>query len=286
MARTKETASAAASVKPARRTTAVKAKTVTHKQPEPNKRGFTVWIVGDTPLICHAWSQKAKAAMLGKQQKEASEGLAARDPYADFASSLYAMSPETDDKGNDIPFAQRKFGFPITAVKKAMWSVAHKDRGVPRQTVKTGISLHAEMIRVGPALAGAICDMPLVRIYGSPPEMREDMVRVGVGLNKKSSLAYRAQFTVWAIRVRGRIDLSTCEQAWIEFLVRKSGEEIGIGDWRNEKDGVFGAYHCASHAEHVAWNAYMRGTGPLPTPAPWGGEFDYDDEEWEQEAAQ
>jgi hypothetical protein len=282
MARRKTTPPPAAAVK-----TPAPAKTrrVAHdvKLPDIKYDTFTLWLVGHTPLIVHAWSQKAKESMLGKQQKEVSEGLDTRDPAADFEASLYPMSPETDAAGERIPLEKRTFGFPVTAVKKAMLSVAHKDRGVPRATVMGALRLKHEMIRVMPALAGAVCDMPLVRIYGSPPEMREDMVRVGAGLNKKATLAYRAQFSVWAIRIRGQVNISTCPFEWIPFLARHSGLAVGIGDWRNEKNGIFGAYHIASPQEIEEWEAYRRGAGPLPAPV----KFDDDDDDDElQEAAE
>ena len=168
------------------------------KLPEIKLRGFRVWIVGDTPLITHAWSEKAKRQMLDKQLKNANEGRPVRDPDKDFVNSLY----EFDDEGH--------YGFPAMAVKKAMLSAAHKDKGVPMTTVRGALWLHAEMVRTRPAKAGAICDMPLLRIYGSEPEMREDMVKIGSGLSKTADLAYRGQFTTWALRIAGRLNVSVC----------------------------------------------------------------------------
>lgn len=214
---------------------------------------FTLWCIGDTPLISHAWSEKARRAMLDKQQKEVSEGREKRDPEADFLSSLYEMSED-------------QYGFPVTALKKSILTAAHKDRGVPRETVKSSLFIKHEMIRTRPALSGAICDMPLVRIWGSKPEMREDMVRVGAGLNKTASLAYRAQFSTWAFRLVFRLDTIACPYEWIPFLMRKAGLSTGIGDWRNEKNGIFGAYHVGLAGEVAAWEKFAAGKGPLPQP--------------------
>ena len=52
-------------------------------------REFDLRIVGDTPLISHAWDEKAKLMMLQKQMKKATNGREARDPFAEFVSSLY-----------------------------------------------------------------------------------------------------------------------------------------------------------------------------------------------------
>ena len=140
-----------------------------------------IWITGTAPLITHSWSEKAKREMLGKQQKRVTGGKAVRDPQADFQSSLYEM-------------AEGVYGFPATGLKKAFLTPAHKDRGVARTSVLTSLWIQPELVRVRPALAGAICDMPLIRIVAGEPEMREDMVKVGSGLAKTATLAYRAQF--------------------------------------------------------------------------------------------
>jgi hypothetical protein len=217
------------------------------------RQEFSFWIVGDTPLICHSWSEKAKLEMLRKQTGATRESIAKRDPEQDFLDSLY-------DMGDNI------YGFPVTAVKKAIWSCAHKDKGIARSDVQSALWLDAEIVRVRPALAGAICDMPLVRIHGSKPEMREDMVRIGTGLRKTANLAYRAQFTSWAIKITGNVDPKTVPPHAIAFLIRQSGTGVGIGDWRNAKSGYLGAYHLGNHQEEQAWKKFYEVKGPLPLP--------------------
>jgi hypothetical protein len=123
------------------------------------------------------------------------------------------------------------------------------------------------MVRVRPALAGAICDMPLIRIWGSEPEMREDMVKIGSGLNKVANLAYRAQFTIWAMRVTGRFNPAIVNEEALAFLMQESGFSSGLGEWRNERKGMFGAFHLADADEEKQWDAFAAGKGPLPVPA-------------------
>lgn len=215
---------------------------------------FSIWLVGDTPLITHAWSEKAKREMLAKQVKATRGGREARDPNEDFVNSLYEM-------GEGI------YGFPVTGFKNAILSAAHKDKGVARSKLQASLFLQADMVRVRPALAGAVCDMPLVRIYGSKPEMREDMVRVGSGLQKTATLAYRSQFTVWAVRLSGKINTSMIPAEALVPLIQDAGIAIGVGEWRNERRGIFGAFHLANAEEEASWNAYAAGAGPLPAPA-------------------
>jgi hypothetical protein len=154
------------------------------------------------------------------------------------------------------------FGFPVTGIKNSLMSSAHKDRGIARTDARAALWLNGELVRTRPALAGAICDMPLVRIWGSKPEMREDMVRVGP--SKTATLAYRAQFTHWAIHITGRLSTDVVPLETVAFLMGLSGTGFGIGEWRNEKSGMFGAYHPARDHEQAAWDAFRAGTGSLP----------------------
>jgi hypothetical protein len=216
-------------------------------------KGFTIWLVGDTPLITHAWSEKARREMLQKQTKATKPGKEQRDPQADFVSSLYEI-------GED------EYGFPVTGIKNAILSAAHKDKGIARSAVQSALWLNAEMVRTRPAHAGAICDMPLVRIYGSKPEMREDMVKIGAGLQKTANLSYRAQFTIWAIRITGRFNAAVITTEALGFLIQEAGLSAGLGEWRNERKGVFGSFHLATEAEEGEWEAYKEGTGPMPMP--------------------
>jgi hypothetical protein len=220
---------------------------------KPIFHAFRIWVVGDTPLITHAWSQKAKMEMLQKQVKATRGGKEARDPQADFVSSLYEMGDGT-------------YGFPATGVKNCILSAAHKDKGIARSSVMSALWIDAQMIRTRPALAGAVCDMPLVRIIGGDPEMREDMVKIGSGLNKIANLAYRGQFTVWAMKITGRFNSSVVTAEQLAFLIQESGMASGLGEWRNERKGMFGAFHLASAEEEAQWEAYASGNGSLPFP--------------------
>lgn len=213
---------------------------------------FSVWIIGDTPLITHAWSEKAKREMLAKQVKAPKAGKDARDPQTDFVNSLYEMGDGT-------------YGFPAMGVKNCILSAAHKDKGIAKTAVVSALWINAQMVRTRPALAGAICDMPLLRIYGGDPEMREDMVKIGQGIKKIASLAYRGQFTVWAFKVTGRFNESVLNTEQLAFLIDECGLSCGLGEWRNERHGMFGAFHRATAEEEDEWEAYVTG-GPLPIP--------------------
>ena len=214
-------------------------------------KGFSAWLVGDTPLITHAWSEKARREMLAKQVKATRAAKEPRDPEADFVNSLYDMGDGT-------------YGFPATGIKLCILSAAHKDKGIARTTARESLWIDAQMVRTRPALAGAVCDMPLVRIYGDKPVMREDMVRIGAGLTRTANLAYRAQFTVWGIKITGRFNPTTLPIESLAFLIDDGGLTRGVGEWRNERNGMFGAFHRATADEAEAWDRYAAGKGPMP----------------------
>lgn len=49
-----------------------------------------IQIIGDTPLIVHAWSDKAKRMMLEAQQKKnKTKAHDVRNPYDEFINSMY-----------------------------------------------------------------------------------------------------------------------------------------------------------------------------------------------------
>ena len=74
--------------------------------PKLNLQTMQVTLIGDSPLICHAWSQKAKQEMLDKQMKKAKQQRLAKDPEQDYKDSLY-----THPEGG--------YGFPAVAFKAA-----------------------------------------------------------------------------------------------------------------------------------------------------------------------
>src|SRR5208283_2284464 len=61
--------------------------------PTLNIQTAHVQLVGDSPLIVHAWSKKAKQQMLDKQMKRAKQAKEAKDPQKDYEESLY-RSPD------------------------------------------------------------------------------------------------------------------------------------------------------------------------------------------------
>lgn len=195
-------------------------------------------IVGDTPLIVHAWSAKAKRMMLEAQMKTTkTKAKEARDPFDDFINSLYWLTevPEsTPDAFEEAIQGGAKFGFPVGAIKQSANSGAYR-----LGWVKNQMSLRGAYF-----LKTEWGDM--AEIKGSTPEMREDMVRIGMG---SADLRYRGEFKNWymdlILEYNANGDM-TLEQ--ILNCVNAGGYSVGIGEWRPEKDGDFGRFHIEATA--------------------------------------
>jgi hypothetical protein len=69
------------------RAKAAQAESVAIELPALDIRTMQITIVGDSALICHAWSAKAKRAMLDKQMKKARQAKEAKSPEDDFRDS-------------------------------------------------------------------------------------------------------------------------------------------------------------------------------------------------------
>lgn len=110
-------------------------------------------IVGDSPLIVHAWSEKAKRMMLEAQTGEKKgKKKEVRNPVDDFAQSLYWLEGAPDETwkapaGLEMPevieFANNKiieahkagakWGFSVGAIKQSGNAAAYRMNWVRNQ---------------------------------------------------------------------------------------------------------------------------------------------------------
>jgi hypothetical protein len=118
--------------------------------------------------------------------------------------------------------------------------------GITKVAARQAFHVVGEQSTVRGAFNGALMRLDLVRILGSEPEMREDMVRVGMGT---ADIRYRAQFWPWHATVRVRFNRNVLSAAQIINLFNTAGFGVGIGEWRSEKDGQHGMFHAATADE-------------------------------------
>lgn len=201
-------------------------------------------IVGTTPLVVHAWSDKAKKEMLDKQQKKATKSKhEAKIPVNDAMDACYWLTEkpehgETDEEAEANWLAAleggARFGFPVTGIKQSVIVGAYR----------SGLDVKQTEMRGSFFLEGATeaSTTDLAEIISDPPEIREDMVKVG-GMSKSADLRYRPQFDNWSIPLR--MTYNANGKYSLEQLVscfNFGGFACGIGEWRVERDGQMGMY--------------------------------------------
>ncbi len=187
--------------------------------PRIDVKELLITLIGDAPVICNKWSEKAKAMMLAKQKKEAKAAREAKDPEGEFHSSLY-VDPDGD-------YAAPAVWFKASAVAACRYIDGMK------MTEARG-AFHV----IG----------DLVKLHAPPPTMREDMVRIGSGT---ADIRYRGQFDPWGVNLRISFNAGALSAAQIINLFNVAGFGVGVGEWRPSRDGSYGRFHVAVDGEKV-----------------------------------
>ena len=200
-----------------------------------------VTLVGDTPMIMHAWSEKAKRMMLEAQQGKAKgKKKPIKNPVDDFIQSIYWLtekpaypdgsSEEVCEEAFNKAIANgAKFGFPVTAFKQAAISAAYRMGWVKNQMGLRGAFF----------IESEYGDM--VEIKSDTPIMREDMVKIAGGT---ADIRYRGEFRNWSATFKVKYNANgefSLEN--IINIINAGGTICGAGEWRPERDGQFGMYH-------------------------------------------
>jgi hypothetical protein len=193
--------------------------------PKLNIQYMEITLIGDSPLICHAWSRKAKEQMLAKQMKKAKAAKEAKDPEQDFHDSLY-------------PHPNGGYGFPAVAFKSAAVDACSHISGVTKVEARGAFHIETE-------------DTDLVQLMGEPAP-REDMVRIAMGT---ADIRYRGEFRSWRATIKLRFNANVLSPEQIVNLFNTAGFAIGVGEWRPQRDGSFGMFHVASPDELRATTA-------------------------------
>lgn len=166
-------------------------------------------IVGDSPLITHAWADKAKQMMLDKQMKRGKQAKEAKDPERDYQESMY-----------HLPDGSK--GFPAVGIKACAIRGA-KALDMVMTDMRAAFHIEGELLSIK-----------------GEPRMREDMVRVGMGT---ADIRYRAEFPEWSIDLPISYNARLVSAEQIIAMLDAGGFGTGIGEWRPEKDGQFGRFH-------------------------------------------
>jgi len=181
--------------------------------PGMNIKHSEIFLVSDSPLISHRWSEKSKKEIRDKQQKKAKTARDIRDPNAEFKDSLYHI------EGGG-------YGFPAVAFKAAAVNACSHVDGITKVHARGAFHIMCE----------------LVKIEGDEPVQREDMVRVGMGV---ADLRYRGEFKKWHCKIPVRFNANVLSLEQITNIFDTAGFSTGVGEWRPQKNGDYGMFHVA-----------------------------------------
>ncbi len=178
--------------------------------PPIEKAYLQLTIEGDSPLICHRFSDKARDQIKDKTSMKARGARGAREPEKEYKDSMYL----SDD---DRP------AFPASGIKKACVEACSFINGVTKIQAKGAFYVTGDMLPIN-----------------GEPKMREDMVRLN---GRSADVRYRAEFPKWSINLTILYNPKVLSAEAIVNLLENAGFAVGLGDWRPQKGGNFGMFH-------------------------------------------
>lgn len=171
---------------------------------------FQITLIGDSPLVMHKWSEKAKRMMLDKQMKKAQKAREAKDPKQDYLDTIYWTE-------------NHKPGFPSIGFKSAAVDACSHVSDLTKVISRGAFHVDGE----------------LVEIKGKY-RMRQDVCRIGMGT---ADVRFRAEFPEWETTFKIRYNSSVLSMEQIVNLFNVAGFAIGVGEHRPQKDGSWGMFH-------------------------------------------
>lgn len=176
-------------------------------------RTMRVRVRGVSPVITHAWSEKAIKMIADKQQKKGKAPRDAKDPRVEFESAKYK---DADDR----------CCLPARAFKLAMVSAATSinDKTFPKTRIRQALFVVGDLLPI---------------ISKQKPTMREDPVRLN---GTTADLRYRPEWSEWECELTIRYNASVISLEQVINLLELAGFAVGIGEWRAEKNGNFGSF--------------------------------------------
>lgn len=172
-----------------------------------------------SPLVVHAFAEKAKKEIRDKQQKRAKQAKAERVPEQEFLDARYL-----DAEGREC--------VPVTALKKAMISAATAFDDLTKVALR-------QAIFVSPTANPGGALVPIENLDGTPAVgvMREDAVTIGINTR---GLAYRPAYSEWQLRVEVEFNPRLVSEEQLLALVDQAGWGVGICEGRPERSSALG----------------------------------------------
>lgn len=172
-----------------------------------------------SPLVIHAFAEKAKQEIRDKQQKKAKKVREERNPQAESEAAKYI-----DAQGRECA--------PITAIKKAIITAATAFEDITKVGLRQAVFVDS-VVSPGASL------VPIEDYEGNPVVgvMREDAVTIGINTR---GLAYRPEYKTWQLRMRIEFNSRIVSEEQLLALVDQAGWGVGICEGRPERSSALG----------------------------------------------
>ncbi len=172
-----------------------------------------------SPLVVHAFAEKAKQEIRDKQQKKAKRVKEERRPQEECEAAKYI-----DNGGRECA--------PITALKKAIISAATAFDDLTKVGIRQALFVDS-IANPGSAL------VPIELYNGAPAKgiMREDAVTIGINTR---GLTYRPEYKEWQLRIRVEYNARIVSTEQLIALIDHAGWGVGICEGRPERTSALG----------------------------------------------
>lgn len=215
---------------------------------------MTVCLVGITPLIFNAMSQKTKMVLLapkGRMSSVEKETNQKHDPLSEYRDSVYRY--RDDDKATRLMF-------PCGGFKKGMMTAALDSKSAKKAVIGRLLWLQERDIAV----------------YGVPQLLMS--VTRSADMNHTPDVRTRAIVEDWACVITMEFVFPKLDKTQVLNLLQSAGLTCGIGDWRQEKgSGDFGRYRIVNH-DDPTFLAITKNGGREAQDAALADPSTYDDE--------
>lgn len=185
---------------------------------------FNVTIEGVQPLLQHAFSDAATAALDASTRKVKMDQA---PPREQAAAAAYGS-----DDAHWLP------GAAIARILREAGS-AHKQRG-SRKSIKYLVP--AAVLVTDDRIFLHVPGDPTVRVHTFEVDSRPVVIRATGG----RIIRHRPRFDRWAATFTLRVNESILDAALVHRLLTDGGEQLGIGDYRPEKGGPFGVFRVTN----------------------------------------
>lgn len=214
-------------------------KTVSISLPEIKLERHELCLIGNAPLIVHAFPEKARKQMLDKQMKTAKGGRDARDPLQEVLNARYQLGDGRD-------------GFPAVGFKASAVTACTSLSDITKVAARQAFRVAGEPMNSAGVIEGAFVRTALVPLYAHEPTIREDIVRLS-GPSRTAEVRYRPEYSIWGVKLDIVLNSQVISIGQLGSMFQAAGHGVGVGDYRPERNGDCGTFDLVSPADFLSW---------------------------------